>query len=347
MSNIITDTDQDVQSPKRRIATTDTKLPVTILTGFLGSGKTTCLNTFLHSSDAADTAVLINEFGEIDVDGAVLSADLADGSKLLTLPNGCICCAVQEDLAEALLALVTRAKNPEENIRRCIVETTGLADPGSIIRGIGHDPRLNAATMVAQTVTVCAADRLLEQLDRFEEVGRQVGIADCIVISKSDLVSPEAQSSVREAVAAINPLARVEAVAYGEIDPARIFGPVKGADYTLPEVPADKEGHHHHHTSAVETFTVRLDGPLEPGLFRDVMSFMIMRHAENLLRIKGLVLFSGEDQPRLLNGVHDVFSSEVTGPDTLAADQTGSIVFIGIDLPESVIRADLKSCELC
>ncbi len=336
-------TDRTERPTKPVSEASDLRLPVTILTGFLGAGKTTCLNKFLRSSEAADTAVLINEFGEIDIDGAVLSASLADGSKLMTLPNGCVCCAVQEDLVDALLVMAGRAENPGDNIGRCIIETTGMADPGAIIRGIGHDPRLNKATYVDQTVTVCAADRLLDQLRRFEEVGRQIGIADRIVLTKSDLVSNADQGGVKSAISAINPLVEIELATNGDIDTNRLFGPnLSAKEYTNVD-PATQ--HHHHHSSSVQTFTVQLNHPLDPGLFRDVMSFMIMRHAENLLRIKGLVRFAGEGPPRLLNGVHDVFSSEVASESTLAPDQAGSIVFIGVGLPEQVIRADLKACE--
>ncbi len=317
------------------------QLPITILTGFLGSGKTTCLNAFLQSSAASDTAVLINEFGEIDIDGAVLSANLADGSKLMTLPNGCVCCAVQEDLAEALLELAERAQSSGSTIRRCIVETTGLADPGAIIRGVGHDPRLKKATRVALTVTVCAADRLHDQLHRFEEVGRQIGIADRILISKLDLVTASEHESVAKSISAINPLAEMQNSGSGHFDAVQAFGPIKDN----PERTLDQPAHgHHHHSASVQTFTIRLDRPLDPGLFRDVMSFMIMRHAENILRIKGLAWFSGETSPRLLNGVHDVFSSEASAAAPQGPGTSGSIVFIGIDLPEEEMRADLQRC---
>lgn len=342
MSNDLAENDEAVKSAKSLADPEDMRLPVTILTGFLGSGKTTCLNTFLQSPAAADTAVLINEFGEIDIDGAVLSAQLADGSKLMTLPNGCVCCAVQEDLVEALLVLAGKAKNPDENIRRCIIETTGLADPGAIISGVGHDPRLKAATRVDQTVTVCAADRLLDQLARFDEVGRQIGIAERIIISKSDLVSGDALATTAAAIAEINPLAEIHHAINGEIEPKLLFGPLKMA---MPVASNGTDGHHHHHSSSVQTFTVYLQRPLDLGRFRDVMSFMIMRHAENLLRIKGIVRFAGEQTPRILNGVHDVFSSEPTSAKVLASGQSGSVVFIGVELPEQTIRADLKSCE--
>jgi G3E family GTPase len=315
-------------------------MPVTILTGFLGSGKTTCLNAFLRTPQAANVAVLINEFGEIDVDGAVLSEQLADGSKMVTLPNGCVCCAVQEDLVDALLVLARRAADPAQNIRRCIIETTGLADPGAIVRGIGHDPRLKTTTRVEQTLTVCAADRLSDQLERFDEVARQIGIADRIYITKGDLVDPRGMNAAHSAIAAINPIAEISEAINGEIDANRMFGSSKASAISDLQ---SAEHHVHHHTSSVQTFTIHLDRALDPGRFRDTMSFMIMRHAENLLRIKGIVRFAGENTPRLLNGVHDVFSSERTQSNSLAEGCAGSIVFIGVDLPEDTIRSDLVS----
>ena len=342
MSNSKAYSDPSDQSANRRRDDPAALMPVTILTGFLGSGKTTCLNKFLQSPLAADTAVLINEFGEIDVDGAVLSAQLADGSKLITLPNGCVCCAVQEDLVDALLVLAKRANGSGEKIRRCIIETTGLADPGAIIRGVGHDPRLKAATRVEQTVTVCAADRLQAQLTRFDEVARQIGIADRIIITKGDLVPKDTLREVSSEISAINPLAETHLAENGAIDPQLLFGTVT----TAPTIAPDHGNDHHHHSASVQTFTVKLEQPLDPGRFRDVMSFMIMRHAEDLLRIKGIVRFAGEKKPRLLNGVHDVFSSELSDTMALAMGQAGSIVFIGVDLPEATIRADLAGCEI-
>ncbi|MEO1919409.1 MAG: GTP-binding protein, partial [Paracoccaceae bacterium] len=201
MSNSAAPADSVEKLAKGHADTEQSRMPVTILTGFLGSGKTTCLNSFLRSPLAANTAVLINEFGEIDIDGAVLSASLADGSKMVTLPNGCVCCAVQEDLVDALLVLANRSTDPVEKIGRCIIETTGLANPGAIISGAGHDPRLIATILIDQTITVCAADRLQDQLVRFEEVGRQLGIADRVIVTKTDRISDEENVKISEIIA--------------------------------------------------------------------------------------------------------------------------------------------------
>jgi len=343
----VANTDTEIEASLRpaadRAGEARQTMPVTLLTGFLGSGKTTCLNLFLRSPQASGIAVLVNEFGEIDIDGAVLSANLGDKSKLLTLPNGCICCAVQEDLAQALVALDARRQEEGAGLQRCIIETTGLADPGAILRGIGHDPGLKKIVHVDQTVTVCAADRLPEQLVRFAEVPRQIGIADRIVITKFDLVSETRRTQVKRAIADINPLAEIQVATHGAIAPENLFGPTKPD--TGPPVQSGPAGEHHLHNATVRSFTVRLAAPLDPDRFRDVLSFLIMRHAENLLRIKGIARFSGEMAPRLLNGVHDVFSSQPANAATLATGDAGAIVFIGEGLPEDAIRADLKSCE--
>ena len=320
------------------------RLPVTILTGFLGAGKTTCLNTYRRSPQASETAVLVNEFGEIDIDGAVLSASLADDTRLMTLPNGCVCCDVQEDLVEALVVIAARQWDAGGRIRRCIVETTGLADPGAIIRGVGHDPRLKKTTIVDEIITVCAADRLLDQLARYEEVPRQIGIADRIIITKSDLVSDDKRLTIGKTISEINPLAEIQVAINGGIEPQHLFGPRKRA--AAPIVPGDLASQHHHHNSSVCTFSVRFNRPLDPARFRDVLSFLILRHADRLLRVKGIVRICGEKTPRLLNGVHDVFSSKPVADTTLDGHSAGSIVIIGEELPEDAIRADLKSCEI-
>ncbi len=309
------------------------RLRIALLTGFLGSGKTTCLNAFLRTPEAAGIAVLVNEFGELDVDGAVLAGTLGGGSRLIALPNGCVCCAVRDDLAEVLVTLI--ARRDADGTRACVIETTGLADPGAILRGVGHDPRLRRDALVDQIVVVCAADRIAEQLDRFPEPGRQIGLADRIIVSKTDRVAVAEQGAILARIAEINPLAELRVAVKGGREPGGLFAPV-GARLAPPA--ADRE---HTHTHGVRTFAIACDGPLDPDRFCDVMSFLIMRHAESLLRIKGLIRLAGEARPRLVNGVHDVFASE---PTDAALPAGGFLVFIGIDLPEEAIRADLRSC---
>lgn len=335
-------------------------LPVTILTGFLGAGKTTNLNAFLQSPLASQTAVIVNEFGEIDIDGATLSTTLGQGSRLVSLPNGCICCAVQDDLTEALLALAEQQRDAPMPMQRAIIETTGLADPGAIIRGVAHDPRLKRIASIAQTVTICGADRLIGQLARFPETARQIGVADRIIISKADLVTADQERQVRKAAAAINPLAEIHSAVAGALEPSLLLG--GSSERPLPPVSPGgliedhgshpghlHDGHRHdehHHSEDVRSFALSLDYPLDQDLFRDALSFLIMRYAEGLLRIKGVIRFVGEDRPRLINGVHDVFSSEPVEEAAATNLGGGAIVFIGVGLPEEAIRRDIMDCEV-
>ncbi len=296
----------------------------------MGAGKTTLLNEYLSSGVARDVAVLVNEFGAIDVDGAVINQTIGGGTKVMSLPNGCICCEVQEDLAEALLALVESGQSTTG-----ILETTGLADPGAILRGAAHDPRLKRTIVIDSVVCVAGAPNIAAQLPEFPEAGVQVALADRIVISKSDLVSEDELSDTRDTVAKINPVAEIhERTAGHELGP--IFESIDGRQNSVP--PSDT----HHHSHGIQTFTVDLPGPLDPDRFRDTLSFLIMRHAESLLRMKGVALFSGDSTPRLLNGVHDVFTSDAL--DGAVIENTGSLVFIGRGLPEEQIRSDLLGC---
>src|SRR5512133_3931564 len=161
-------------------------LPTTVLTGFLGSGKTTLLRRALVSPALADTAVIINELGEIAIDHHLV--DFVDGS-VLELPGGCLCCAVREDLARTLRALLDRRDAGEiRQFRRIVIETTGLADPAPILFTLGADPMLDHSLHLSRVVTLVEAVSGAENLDRFAEAGRQAAIADTLVITKTDLV---------------------------------------------------------------------------------------------------------------------------------------------------------------
>jgi G3E family GTPase len=308
--------------------TIETHLPLTLLTGFLGAGKTTLLNRYLKSEGAVGTAVLVNEFGEVDVDGAILGASMGK-NQLMSLPNGCVCCEVQDDLAEVLLGLTERRGS--EGIQRCVIETTGLADPGSILRGVAHDPRLKDLVSVAQTICVASAASISEQAENFVEAAEQIALADRVIITKSDLVETTELASVKTDLVNRNPLAEIMVAMPANAE--NLFN-------NPNRVAAVPQTHAHNHTHGISTFSVELSGAIDKDVFRDVLSYWIMRHAERLLRVKGILAFANDPKSQLMNITHDVCTIE---PLDYPA-RPSPVVFIGIDLPADEIRRDLQRC---
>jgi len=301
-----------------------------ILTGFLGAGKTTLLNEWLSTDQAEEVALLVNEFGAVDVDGPVLDATLGAGNRVMSLPNGCICCEVQEDLVEALIALAENS-----SFRQGILETTGLADPGAVLRGVAHDPRLKSCIKIVATICVAGANTIKKQSAEFVEAHAQLALADRIVLSKIDLLDVVEVDTVEQEIAALNPLAEIQRYEPGQI-PKGAFRPLS-TNQALPN-------NAHHHSHGINTFSIELSRPLNHDLFRDTLSFWIMRHAEKLLRMKGIVLFDGEPEPQLLNAVHDVFTSSTANGSKIAKGLGGTLVFISRGLSEQELRADLEKC---
>lgn len=337
---------------KQAMSDASEALPLTILTGFLGAGKTTCLNAVLAARDATGIAVLVNEFGEAPIDGMLLP-QAASGRSLVELSNGCICCTIRQDLVDALLELARFRRASPERARQAVLETTGLADPGAILSSIMMSAALRAEVRVARIVSVCDTPRLAELRARFVEVDRQLGAADDILLNKLEGVSRPMLADAGAMAAALNPLAAVHAIDAATLDPALLLGPWPEAPVRVT-APASPFGGHarpspgfHATGGAARSFTVRLAAPLDHDRLRDALSFLVLRHAEKLLRCKGIFRVAGEAHPIVLQGMQDVVRT-TRAPDhtRLDADDHGLIVFIGIDLPEATIRADLTRCSV-
>ena len=326
--------------------------PVTVLTGFLGAGKTTVLNHLLRRPELARTAVLVNEFGEIGLDH-LLVEKLDDSTVLLNA--GCLCCTVRGDLARVLREMLPRARRDE--ISRIVIETTGLADPVPILATLMTDPVAASAYRLDGIVTVVDAVNGAAHLDSQEEAVRQVAVADRIVLSKTDLANPAA---LRARLAALNPGAPIEAATRGVIDPAFIlhaglFDPAaKVPDVAgwLDAAAFEAADHHHgqgdpnRHDARIEAFCLTLPDPLDWRGLALWLETLIAARGEHLLRVKGILNLQGHDRPVAIHAVRHLMHPPAKLSTWPKGDpRTSRIVFITRDLPRSVIEDGLRAFQ--
>jgi G3E family GTPase len=304
-------------------------LPTTVLTGFLGSGKTTLLRRALASPALADTAVIINELGEIAIDHHLV--DFVEGS-VLELPGGCLCCAVREDLARTLRALLDRRDAGEiRRFRRIVIETTGLADPAPILFTLGADPMLDHALHLARVVTLVDAVNGADSLDRFAEAGRQAALADTLVITKTDL-TPLGQDLARRLDALNDRADRILAVETEDAGLALFGYGTPSATAVMPCEPVAA------HTHGIDAFGVILEGELSRLDFARALGGLARERGADLLRVKGIVCFSDRPgRPAVVQAAqHAMFAPEwLDGwPDQ---DHRSRLVFIVHDIPRAEI----------
>jgi G3E family GTPase len=304
-------------------------LPTTLLTGFLGSGKTTLLRRALLSPELFDTAVIINEIGEIAIDHHLV--DFVEGN-VLELPGGCLCCAVREDLARTLRNLIERRDAGEiRRFRRIVIETTGLADPAPILFTLGTDPMLDHRLRLAAVVTLVDAVHGAETLDRFAEAGRQAALADVLVVTKTDL-APLGRELVQR-LDQINSRAPRVLAAEASDAGAVLFG--AGPRAPAPVIPAQPVAAHTH---GIDTFAVVLSGEISRLDFARALGGLARERGNDLLRVKGLVRFTDRpDKPAVVQAAqHALFAPEWLDhwPDE---DRRSRLVFVVHEIPRAEI----------
>jgi G3E family GTPase len=304
-------------------------LPTTVLTGFLGSGKTTLLRRALISPALADTAVIINEIGEIAIDHHLV--DFVEGS-VLELPGGCLCCAVREDLARTLRSLLDRRESGEiRQFRRIVIETTGLADPAPILFTLGADPMLDHCLHLAGVVTLIDAVNGADTLDRFAEAGRQAALADALVITKTDLVPLGAELICR--LDAINDRAeRILAVKTEDAGLVLFSGSERSAAPVMPAEPVAA------HTHGIDAFGMMLEGEISRLDFARALGGLARERGTDLLRVKGIVRFADRpERPAVVQAAqHAMFAPEWLD-DWPDEDRRSRLVFIVHEIPRSEI----------
>jgi G3E family GTPase len=334
-------------------------VPVTVLTGFLGSGKTTLLRRALTAPEFSDTAVVINEIGEIAIDHYLV--DFVEG-EVLELPGGCLCCAVREDLAETLRGLIERRDSGEiRRFRRIVIETSGLADPAPILFTLGTDPMLDQRLILGRVVTVVDAVAGSATLDRFAEAARQAAVADALVISKTDLAPFSDALAAR--LDALNPGAE-RLLGAAALDPAAVLfagsrsphpNPpphagegVSGGRPDNPPPQAGEGGTHAKgvggwgteaaHSHGIAAFTIVLEGAVSRLDFARALGGLAQARGNDLLRVKGIVRFADRpDRPAIVQAAqHAMFAPEWLDdwPDD---DHRSRLVFVVHDIASAEI----------
>lgn len=294
--------------------------PVSVITGFLGSGKTTLLNALLRHPEMRDTAVLVNEFGEIGIDH-LLVEELLDEETVL-LSSGCLCCTIRDDLVSSLVSLdERRAEGAIPPFRQALIETTGLADPAPILHTLLAHEALESAFRVDAIVTTVDAVNGARQLDRYPESLRQVAVADRLVLTKSDLAPRPDTGALRERLRRINRGAPLLEARQGDVAPSRLFGagPL-GRDGMDPRIEGwlneaayRDEGHPHHdhdvnrHDERIRAYCLEADRVLPLPRFIAWVERLIERHGDALLRLKGVLDVEGSEVPVVVHGVQHVF----------------------------------------
>lgn len=359
----------------------DLRIPVSVITGFLGAGKSTLLNRLLRHPDMGETAVIVNEFGEIGLDHALIASSQED---TVLLSSGCLCCTVRGDLVNTFRDLVGKRDRGEiKPFRRIVIETTGLADPAPVLHTLMTDPAVAERCRLESVVTLVDAVNGDSTLDNHREAVKQAAVADRLVLTKVDVADQKALQHLRHRLNHLNPAAPVFTAINGDIAPKQIFNAglydpttksfdaqnwLRAEAYDGPAHHHDHEphhdhdhdphhghghGHHHHHDqdphdvnrhdSSIQAFCLTFDEAFDWNTLATWLDMLAAYRGDNLLRVKGLVNVTGVDRPVVVHGVQHLFHPPATIPAWPDADRRSRIVFITRDLDRAVIEQTLSA----
>jgi len=316
------------------------RLPVLILTGFLGSGKTTLVNRLLRDARLSGTAVAINEFGEVPLDAHLIEHN---AEQTIVMANGCLCCNVLGDMEDAVMRIFARTQSGSlPSFERLIIEPSGLADPAPIAQAILRNPVLASAFRLEGIVATVDALFAAQQLEAHPETAKQIAMADRLVITKADMASPEDLQILNAKLQALNPVAEILIARNGVIDPlamlpAAFLNPAHIAAprrvFIAERVPAAS------HVADTQAISLTAEAPLHWKTLELWLRKTRLAHAAQLLRLKAILNLHGNPAPVVIHGVHHVLHSPVQLPAWPDADRRTRIVFITRGLPRGVIEA--------
>lgn len=355
-------------------------IPSTILTGFLGAGKTTLLNRILQENHGHKIAVIENEFGQENIDNEILVQERNE--HIIEMNNGCICCTVRGDLIVALTTLARKREAGELQFDHIVIETTGLANPGPVAQTFFMDDEVRAHYLLDAVITVIDAKHAMMQLDQHEEAQRQVGFADRILLSKTDLVNADDLAQLTARIKRINPRAAIGTANFGqapiqeildirgfnlndklEIDPD--FLALEQTDMVEQAAPAGHgpacsedcthAGHDHHAHGTHHQHTTRHDDEIAAFVFKSTRAFdvakldellggLVQVYGPRMLRYKGVLLMQGAERKVIFQGVHQLMGSDLGGKWAEGEARGSKMVFIGKNLPKDIFIQGLEQC---
>ena len=326
----------------------DKRIPVTLLTGFLGSGKTTLLNQLHSRPEMKDSAVIINELGSTGLDHILAtqvdSEHIADNTVLLS--SGCVCCTLKNELADTMRDLFfKRALQAIPQFNRLVIETTGMADPGPILGNLMNEPVIESVFRLDAVVVTIDSEYGLQQLQDHAEARKQAAVADILLLTKTDLSTPEQLSALKEKLIEINPGATQHKIQHGKIEPDYIidvglFDPAgKRAEpqrwLRAPLKPSSIVKNQH---NEISSFTVTLPSPIHWRNLKPVILKLCQTHGEKLLRLKGIIHAADLDNPLAIHAVHFTPYPPTELEGWTEDEPTNRIVIIGKGLDEAAIR---------
>ena len=334
-------------------------LPVFVVTGYLGSGKTTLINHMLRHPSLGDAAVLVNEFGDVGLDHMLVQE--MDETTVL-LQSGCICCTIRSDLKDSIIELNSkREAGTVPPYKRLILETTGLADPSPILFTLNSDTVIKHHYRLGSVIATVDAVNGLSQMKRHPEPTKQVSVADRIVLTKTDIAEADEIRRLKSKLTQLNPSADLIEAVNGEVDVRRmlradVYDPrTKGAEVRrwlaaeADKAAADEAHGHAHghdrnrHDKTIYSFTVTYDEPLDWTAFGIWLTMLLHRHGENVLRVKGLLNVKGIEAPVVVNGVQHVVHPPIHLKSWPSDDRRSHIVFIVDGIDRALIERSLAT----